>query len=410
MDSIGNSGWVAITATGMVTSLGSDVANCCAAARAGVVRPRELRIINPDSDQIWGGEFPVGHVAPIPEGFLGYARVLLLARRALQDLLSKKHFSSDELKRTGVYITLSDQFFPDTYLKEVREQMLGIMESYAAEADAEPDQEDDEADDVEEVDESTDDSAPPSATWKHECRFLLPALLDACNLTVPARNQHVSFADHVGLIQAVESATTSLVSGEFDYCIVGGVDSCIELQFLEAAAQMQSLKTAVNPFGFLPGEAAAFLLLERVPTHHSRNDATRIADLEHTPATSAPDDPPTGAELTKSLESILSRLAKRNLTAGVVIGDLNGDPRRASHWGYSIVRLQNKYRVGDLPIWLPAQSFGEVGAATGAVALCMARAALQRGYAPKGRILVWLLSHTGESAAMCVEGQDEEMR
>src|SRR5262245_9173194 len=127
-----NDGVVAITGMGMVTSLGTDVSNCCAAARAGIVKTRELRIVNPDSSEFWGGEFPVGYTAPsIPEGFLGYARVLLLARDALSDLLARAPLS--EAGRTGIYIALSDQFYQDSSALDEREEMHRIMEAYTAE-------------------------------------------------------------------------------------------------------------------------------------------------------------------------------------------------------------------------------------------------------------------------------------
>jgi 3-oxoacyl-[acyl-carrier-protein] synthase-1 len=53
----------------------------------------------------------------------------------------------------------------------------------------------------------------------------------------------------------------------------------------------------------------------------------------------------------------------------------------------------------DVPLWLPAASFGDTGAATGAVATCMAARAFERGYAPGDAALIGLSSESGERGA-----------
>src|SRR5690606_272524 len=61
----------------------------------------------------------------------------------------------------------------------------------------------------------------------------------------------------------LESAVAHLRQGQVSAALVGGVDSLIRgpvLQRLDAAG---ALKTEGNPHGVLPGEAAAFLVLER---------------------------------------------------------------------------------------------------------------------------------------------------
>ena len=48
---------------------------------------------------------------------------------------------------------------------------------------------------------------------------------------------------------------------------------------------------------------------------------------------------------------------------------------------WSVCRI--KYRLGDLPLWLPAAAFGETGAATGILAICLGMKSFQRRYAPE---------------------------
>ena len=59
--------------------------------------------------------------------------------------------------------------------------------------------------------------------------------------------------------------------------------------------------------------------------------------------------PPQGIALAQTIDDVLSKLVNPSQEMGLSIGDLNGDNHRAMDWGYTLVRLQNKYRLGDLP-------------------------------------------------------------
>ena len=90
---------------------------------------------------------------------------------------------------------------------------------------------------------------------------------------------------------------------------------------------------------------------------------------------------------------------------GLFIGDLNGTERRALDWGHAIMRLRSKLE-SDLavPLWLPAASFGDTGAAAGPVAICLAARGFDRGYAPNGNVVVWLSSESGLMGAIGLAG------
>src|SRR5205823_14550065 len=112
---------------------------------------------------------------------------------------------------------------------------------------------------------------------------------------------------------------------------------------------------------------------------------------------------PQGIALTGVIREILTAQARNGQRVGLVVGDLNGDAARGMDWGYALAKLHREFRLGDLPLWLPAQSFGETGAAAGPLAVCLAAQALQRGYAPAPAVLIWLASDNGSRAARSVE-------
>jgi 3-oxoacyl-[acyl-carrier-protein] synthase-1 len=373
---------ICITGLGMITSLGHDVATSCAAARAALTRSRELKVLNSFCDQ--EPEPVMGHAVPlIAEGFVGLAKASMLGSYALKDLLARRPILANECDRTGIYINLSDQFILDACAE--RPQMDG--------------------------DETDEDSMEawslPSSAWAAECSNLIPRLLTHCAIPIPPANHRLYFSCHTGVITAIQDAIEQIASGIFDRCIVGGIDCCIEPRFLAVAIEMGFVKTSVTPAGFMPGEAAGFLLIERLERAQSRG--VEIKSLIASAATGKDEihrlseESPRGVTLAETIERLFSRAPRPAQKVSLIIGDLNGDNFRAIDWGYALIRLQEQYKLGDLPIWLPALGFGETGAATGALAICMATRGFQRRYAPDGTILIWLSSDNGSKAAILLE-------
>jgi 3-oxoacyl-[acyl-carrier-protein] synthase-1 len=197
-----------------------------------------------------------------------------------------------------------------------------------------------------------------------------------------------------------------LDGGSVDRCIVGAVDSRANTRFLPAAARLGQLRTGDNPAGLIPGEAGAFFVLERLPDAR-RAGRPILAQIGKPVATREPVgliDPerqPTGAGLAHVIRTALAASK-----AGFAVGDLNGSTRRAVEWGMARVRLASEHVV-ELPTWLPAMSFGDTGAASGAVGACLAARAFARGYAPARAALVWSSSESGLKSAFTISAVAE---
>src|SRR5208283_3382951 len=85
---------VCISAVGMVSPLGLDAANSCAAWRAGISRSRELDFRTRSAED-GRPEKIVGHSVPqITEGFQQNARLLRLCQAAFSDLRSQAEFAA----------------------------------------------------------------------------------------------------------------------------------------------------------------------------------------------------------------------------------------------------------------------------------------------------------------------------
>ena len=107
MRSLNSEDLCAITASGMVSSLGCNVETSCAASRAGIVRTSELDYF-PTRSPVDGAASGIsGHVIPeLTRGFEGYARLSRIAKGALSDLIRKMSGAFWHSQRVGFYLSL----------------------------------------------------------------------------------------------------------------------------------------------------------------------------------------------------------------------------------------------------------------------------------------------------------------
>ena len=368
---------ISITALGMATALAPNLADSCAAFRAGVSRVSELGTVSPDEDEMLGEE-PVAacRAAYLAEGYCLGAKTVLLGGIALSDLLRRRPLTNGGHARTGLALHLSDSFLLD------------------AVANPPEDEED----------------VMPSAAWREECVALVPRMLASCGLSVPAEDRLLSFGSHAGFVGALQTASEMVANGRLDRCLVGAVDSCLDPEFLLAAAVKGLLKTPVNPTGFIPGEAAAFVLVER--TADARRATSRpLASFACGPLVPGEfgrfsEEPPDGAVLARAIRDLLAAQPRRAEIA-LVIGDLNGDEYRARNWGSALARLRNAHGVASAPMWIPALGFGETGSAAGAVGLCLAARAMELHQLGQGAALAWLSDENGAGAAVMIMSERE---
>ncbi len=99
-------------------------------------------------------------------------------------------------------------------------------------------------------------------------------------------------------------------------------------------------------------------------------------------------------------EAIGQALTQGPSSVGMVIGDQNGEVNRAMDWGFALARLGQSFPdLGELPVWNPAEAFGETGCASTGLAIGVATQAFQRGYAGCDTALVYCCSDTEERCA-----------
>lgn len=372
-----------VIATAMVSSLGYDVQTACAAARAGLTRAGELPFTVIENDRSPG--LAIGHAASLlSSGFEGDSRLIRLLSGALRDLARQvptPALSAD----IAFYLALpgADREHEGSNLILDDDARVQYLERIGAQT---------------QIDELTRgmrilDAAMRLAEWPGPIAPTVSAL-------------RLSTAGHAAVIELYQRAQDDLDAGDIGLAVVGGVDSLLcplTLTWLQLTGR---LKSAASPAGLSPGEAAALVAVGG-PSVTRHVTAPPLAKLTHICVRSSASQflsgaPADGRASAQVLQSLMSAFKDPSSTWWVLV-DQNGEIFRACDWGCSLVHLRGKGAGSETgpDVWYPAASFGDTGAAAGAVATCLAVAAHDRRYAPLPHAFV-LTSSDGPHRAGCV--------
>ena len=199
---------------------------------------------------------------------------------------------------------------------------------------------------------------------------------------------------HAGGFSAFQSAQQLLTEGGVDFCLVGGVDSLVDPPVLNWLHEAGRLKTEHHPDGFLPGEAAAFLVLERDSSARARGApilaGLAAAAFAQDPAHLFSGSPQTGSGLTTVLRQVLTDASP---SVDGILCDLNGEYWRSKEWSLAASRTLNE--TTEAPVWFPAQSIGDVGAASAPVLAAIAVTTIRSDYFGGRKVLVCSSSDAG---------------
>lgn len=373
-----------ILATAFVSSLGRNADIACAAARAGLSRASELQFTILENDRAPG--LAIGHPVPLIGAFQGDGRLVRLLAAAFHDLLERIPEATLQSARIGFYLAIP------AWNRE-REGLPLIIDDRARARYVEGCGHGAQIDDV-----------------ARGRRILAGALALARlprTLVISATMAFVSTRGHTAAIELFDRARTDLQAGSTGIAFVAAVDSLVEFRALRWLYATHRLKGAESPAGLAPGEAAALIALSGRSTAREQSVTVDIDHIAQSESASQfllghPADGKGQSEVMRQLTGAIGGFTGREWA----ITDQNGEAFRASDWGCSLVRLGKTRIPADSggQVWLPAGSFGDVGAATGAVATCVAVRAFERGYAPARNVLI-MTNSDGASRAGCVLSQ-----
>lgn len=186
--------------------------------------------------------------------------------------------------------------------------------------------------------------------------------------------------------------------------ILGGVDSFLNDRDLARLVGADRLKGASNSQGLVPGEGAVFVRLTRSPNSGAQALAAILGfGLASEADTVLTERHSQGKAALDALTTATSDARMKESDIGFVVSNSNGE--RYSGWEQMIFRSRfYRTRREKLPIAYPAMTVGDIGAASGALALAVAADSLSKGYSP-GKVAMCEVASEGDwRAAALVSG------
>lgn len=214
---------------------------------------------------------------------------------------------------------------------------------------------------------------------------------------------------HTAGLMALTAATEKIQQGAFEACLVGGVDSYFQPDTMEWLDENRQLAGADARSAFIPGEGAGFCLLmtERARKRMGLDTLARVLAAsigEETKLIKTP-DVCLGDGLTATIRSAVRSINPPAETINDVICDINGERYRGEEWGFVCLRLP-QYFDDPTAYRSPADSWGDMGAASGPLFAMLACQAAAKGYAKGAHALLWTSSEGGLRGAAMLGFED----
>ena len=198
---------------------------------------------------------------------------------------------------------------------------------------------------------------------------------------------------------AFSQARELLYREQVPLCLIAGVDSFLISATLGAFEERRRLLTSNNSNGFIPGEAAAAILVGRPEQQREPQLLCLGLGTGRESATVESDQPLRADGLTQAFKAAM---ADSGRTLGAVdyrVTDCNGEQYWFKEAALAVTRTLRD-RKEEFFIWHAADCIGETGAAAGPTALAIALAAARKGYAPGSGVLCHFGSDDGVRVAM----------
>ncbi|WP_158501883.1 3-oxoacyl-ACP synthase [Vitiosangium sp. GDMCC 1.1324] len=203
--------------------------------------------------------------------------------------------------------------------------------------------------------------------------------------------------------QVLETARKLVMDRRADACLVCGVDSFLNARSLLWLEEHGRLKTRRNADGVIPGEAAACVRVEPHMGGTRPPMATLVGlGFAQEPASVLNEEPLRADGLVRAGRAALEEAGLRMQDMDLRLSDVSGESYGFKEQALALTRLL-RVKQESLPLWLCAESIGEVGAAAGICQLVRVAQAYQRGYAPGERAMCFTSSVSGDRAVAVVQ-------
>jgi 3-oxoacyl-[acyl-carrier-protein] synthase I len=329
----------AVLSAGVVSSVGLTAAATCAAVRCKLSNPSPTGFVH-------AGKPVMGHQAPLDRPWRGLEKLATMGAMAAEEALAG--VPSGERQRIPLLLCVAETERPG--------RITGV-----------------------------DDALLDMLQRSMRCKF------SASSRILPN--------GRMGVPMALSLARTVIEQGSAPRVLILAVDSLLTANTIAHLARNDRLLTDDNSNGFMPGEGAGAVLVGPAPagTTHLLCLGLGFAgeraylDSQH---------PLRGEGLAAAVKGALADAGAHIDEVICRITDLSGEQYYFKEASLALSRTLRKGRENP-ELWHPAESVGEVGAASGAICLAVANAALLKQYMPPGgTVLLHFSNDAGERAAI----------
>lgn len=226
----------------------------------------------------------------------------------------------------------------------------------------------------------------PRPGWSTEAAEpFVRGLVAAVAPQVPTEQLHALPEGHASGILAMARAIEALRVEGCEIAIVGGVDSCLHVDTLEWLDQQGRLHNDRDSrSSFVPGEAAGFCVLALPSWCRARQvePLARIVGLglATEPSRAGGGRVCVGEGLSRAIRDATHGLRLPEQKIGDTYCDINGERHRSEEFAFAMLRSTAAFEDANR-FTAPAESWGDVGAASGALFAVLAAASGIRAYA-----------------------------
>ena len=331
-----------ILAAGMATGVGLSAPATCAAIRCGINNFNETRFISRS------GELIVGSAVPVEQPWRGLARLTKMVALALRECLDALPKPSRAEALVPLVLCLAEEDRPGRLPGLGGPLMLDIEQELAMKFH------------------------PESSIVAQGRVGGAVAVLRAQKLIDERRHPHV---------------------------IVAGVDTYLTGPTLKVFDQRHRLLTSANSDGFVPGEAAAALLLGAADADTAAPLVCRGLGFAREKSTIEAGQPLRGDGIVEAIRSALVAAQCGLDAVDHRIADVSGEQYRFKEAALAVTRVLRR-RKESFGIWHPADSIGETGAAALPAMLGVLYQAARKRYLPGNVLLAHLSNDDDKRAAL----------
>lgn len=338
---------LAILKSGMMSSVGLSAPATCAAIRCGIDNVQETRFMDV------GGEWIMGSQVALEKPWRGMPRLLRLIEPSIRECLSD--LDPNETRHIPLLLCVPENDRPG--------RLDGLDES------------------------------------------LLNAIQEMSGLTFHPNSEIISNGC-AGGAQAVKHAFTLILKNRHPYCVIAGVDTFLTAGTLAAYEKKDRILTSSNSNGFIPGEGGAAVLIGAEGKHCQPELIIKGLGFGKEAATIDSEDPLRADGMVQAFKTAFSTSGLSMRDMNYRITDANGEQYKFKEGDLAVTRTLRDHK-GEIDIRHPAESIGEVGAATVPFVLGVAGNAARKGYSMGKNVLCHFSNDNGDRAAIILTRADK---